>query len=290
MTSAPKSDRIVAAPGPAMKLAKSTTFSPEKMLSSAIGLSYRARIRDFAARRCANPSAALEPRYAFFEEGRCPFLLVFRRRTKAEIGSLKRQALALTRLHPPIDGLERVCHCDWGIAGDLLQDGFGTFNQRAGLNDFVDEPDTVSLLCVDHFSRKDELQGSTLADEARQALRSTAAWNESQCHFWLAEFCVLRRHSHCARHCCFAAATQREAVDRSDHGLAEVFDEIENRLAETAGFFCFDRSDVREFTDVCTGDERFIARSRENYAAHGDIVACVLEDGSEVLPCWRIQR
>jgi hypothetical protein len=37
MTSAPKSDKITAALGPAMKLAKSTTFSPEKMLSLAIG-------------------------------------------------------------------------------------------------------------------------------------------------------------------------------------------------------------------------------------------------------------
>ena len=37
MTSAPKSDRITAAPGPAMKLARSTTFSPEKMLSLVMG-------------------------------------------------------------------------------------------------------------------------------------------------------------------------------------------------------------------------------------------------------------
>src|SRR6267142_3966278 len=33
ITSAPKSDRITAALGPAMKLARSTTLSPEKMLS-----------------------------------------------------------------------------------------------------------------------------------------------------------------------------------------------------------------------------------------------------------------
>src|SRR6476659_2548977 len=33
-TSAPKSDRITAALGPAMKLDRSTTFSPEKMLSA----------------------------------------------------------------------------------------------------------------------------------------------------------------------------------------------------------------------------------------------------------------
>jgi hypothetical protein len=37
ITSAPKSDRITAAPGPAMKLARSTTFSPEKMLSLVMG-------------------------------------------------------------------------------------------------------------------------------------------------------------------------------------------------------------------------------------------------------------
>src|SRR6266478_4812635 len=38
MTSAPKSERIVAALGPAMKLARSTTFSPENMFSS--GMSF----------------------------------------------------------------------------------------------------------------------------------------------------------------------------------------------------------------------------------------------------------
>src|SRR6266404_4449163 len=36
MTSAPKSERITAAAGPAMKLAMSTTFNPEKMLSFVI--------------------------------------------------------------------------------------------------------------------------------------------------------------------------------------------------------------------------------------------------------------
>src|SRR5713101_326163 len=36
MTSAPKSDKITAALGPAMKLAKSTTFNPEKILLVAV--------------------------------------------------------------------------------------------------------------------------------------------------------------------------------------------------------------------------------------------------------------
>jgi hypothetical protein len=39
-TSAPKSDKIVAAPGPAMKLDRSTTFNPENMLPSVIFISF----------------------------------------------------------------------------------------------------------------------------------------------------------------------------------------------------------------------------------------------------------
>jgi hypothetical protein len=39
MTSAPKSDKITAALGAAMKLAKSTTFRPEKMFSFDIAIS-----------------------------------------------------------------------------------------------------------------------------------------------------------------------------------------------------------------------------------------------------------
>src|ERR1700685_3582464 len=39
-TSAPKSDKMVAAPGPAMKLDKSTTFNPENMLPSVIFISF----------------------------------------------------------------------------------------------------------------------------------------------------------------------------------------------------------------------------------------------------------
>src|SRR5260370_4807146 len=60
MTSAPKSDRITAALGPAMKLAKSTTFRPEKILS--FGMVFPL----FQFERSVSP--AVELRDAFFEE------------------------------------------------------------------------------------------------------------------------------------------------------------------------------------------------------------------------------
>src|SRR5258705_4723229 len=69
MTSAPKSDRITAALGPAMKLAKSTTFSPEKMLSLAMAV--------LSKSLCAAASPTSKLRRTFLEEGGGAFLLVF---------------------------------------------------------------------------------------------------------------------------------------------------------------------------------------------------------------------
>src|SRR5581483_4614958 len=91
MTSAPKSDRITAALGPAMKLAKSTTFSPEKMLSFAMLIS---------PETCADSfSSTLKLRRALFEEGGRALLLVLSCGAKAEVGSFQQQALALACLH-----------------------------------------------------------------------------------------------------------------------------------------------------------------------------------------------
>src|SRR5882672_10933850 len=92
ITSAPKSDRITAALGPAMKLARSTTFSPEKILSLAMLVSPES---------CAAlSSSTLEVGRALFEEGGRTFLLVLGRRAQAEVGSLEQQAFVLTRLQP----------------------------------------------------------------------------------------------------------------------------------------------------------------------------------------------
>src|SRR5258705_1707905 len=72
ITSAPKSDRITAALGPAMKLARSTTLSPEKMLSVM--------------------SRSVEMRYALLEKGAGSFPLVRGRGADTKIGGLERAA------------------------------------------------------------------------------------------------------------------------------------------------------------------------------------------------------
>src|SRR5258705_1701508 len=121
MTSAPKSDRITAALGPAMKLARSTTFSPEKMLSLAMFVSPES----FAALS----SSPAELGRALLEEGGRALLLVLGGGAEAEVGSLEQQAFALARVHSLVRCLKRELDGDRCVGSDLLQDRLGARDQ-----------------------------------------------------------------------------------------------------------------------------------------------------------------
>src|SRR6266852_4661572 len=112
MTSAPKSDRITAALGPEIKLARSTTFSPEKILSLAMAV--------LSKSWCAAVSATAELRCTFLEEGGGAFLLVFRCRADAEVGRFQCKAFALAGLQPLVRRLQGELHSDRRIGRDLL--------------------------------------------------------------------------------------------------------------------------------------------------------------------------
>src|SRR5947209_20157781 len=128
MTSAPNSDRITAALGPAMKLAKSTTFSPEKMLSAMF----------VTPESCvAWTSSTLKLGRALFEKGGSALLLVLGRCAKAEVGSLQQQALALARFNSFVRCLERECDGIWSVRSTLLKDGFVASDQMRRRNDLV---------------------------------------------------------------------------------------------------------------------------------------------------------
>src|SRR5882757_8690935 len=117
MTSAPKSDKITAALGPAMKLAKSTTFSPEKMLSLAMS--------SLLNRVLALSSAPMEPWGALFKESGRAFPLVLGCGAEAKVGGLERQALALARFQSPVRCFERELDGNRRVGRNLLQDRFG---------------------------------------------------------------------------------------------------------------------------------------------------------------------
>ena len=85
------------------------------------------------------------------------------------------------------------------------------------------------------------LQGPAFADQARQALGAAAAGKETELHLGLAELGAFNRDPDGAGHRRLAAAAERKAVDRRDHRLAEILDEIEHLLAEAARLFRVDR-------------------------------------------------
>src|SRR6267154_5256231 len=179
--------------------------------------------------------AATELGWTLFEEGGRALLLVFRSSAEAEIGRLEQQALVLARLQSLVHGGECELHGHGGVRRDFPQDCLGSREQIRCRHDFVDESNAVSLLRVDHLCRQNELQGTTLSHQARQSLRAAAARDESEGDFRLAELRRVHRDPDRARQCRLAAAAERKAIHRRYHGLAEVLDEIENLLAETAG-------------------------------------------------------
>src|SRR5882672_3848137 len=228
MTSAPKSDRITAALGPAMKLARSTTFKPEKMLSFAMtGLS-----------SLQVSSSPLESRDALFQEGGRSFLLVLGCGAEPEVRGLEQQAIALVRLQALVNRLQRQLDGDRRVGGDLVHDRFGARDEIGCRHHLIDQAHAIGVLRRDHLSTQDELQGAALADQTRQALRSAAARNESQGDLGLAEFRGLHREPDGAGHRGLAAAAERKAIDGRDHRLAEIFDQIEDLLPEAAGLLC----------------------------------------------------
>src|ERR1700688_670832 len=160
ITSAPKSDRITAALGPAMKLARSTTFSPEKILSLAMAI-----LSESLCAAAASPTAEL--RCTSLEEGGGAFLLVFGGGANAEVGCFQCKGFAFTGLQPPVHRLQGELHSDRRISHDLLQNRLGTVNQAGCRNDFIDEANAIGFLCRGRFAGEDQLQRSTPYHQTR---------------------------------------------------------------------------------------------------------------------------
>ena len=142
---------------------------------------------------------------------------------------------------------------------------------------------------VDHAAGENELQGSPLTDQPRQTLRAAAAWDQPEGDFGLTEFGVLCGHPDGARHRGLAAAAKRIAVHGGDHRLAEVFDQIQDRLPVTARLLGLDRGDVRELADVGAGDKGLVACPGQDHAADFGVVARVLEYRAQLLPSLPIE-
>src|SRR5262249_40115505 len=153
MTSAPKSERITAAPGPATKLERSTTFSPEKILSFMVCLGWNKflqRSDPAAYAALLARSVSLKVRLAFSDERSRALFPVLGGETRGEERRLDVQTFGEAHVETPVHGFDRQFDCGRGIRIDLVQDGFRPRNEVVLGNDFVDQADPVGLLCVDH--------------------------------------------------------------------------------------------------------------------------------------------
>src|SRR5579862_8538845 len=153
MASAPKSERMTAALGPAIKLARSTTFSPEKMLS--LDMSY-------------SDSPPLKLGRALLEESFGALFLILGRRTQAEVGRFEQHPFRLAHLQASVCHLECELYCDRRVGSDLLKDGFRPCDEICSRNDLVDQSDAPCLPRVDRLPRENELQRSALAHQPRE--------------------------------------------------------------------------------------------------------------------------
>src|SRR5260370_35667981 len=127
MTPATKSDKITAALGPAMKLASSTTFNPEKILS----LICFPSIHVYGC-ACLFLLSPPKLRRSLFKEGRSPFLLVLGAGAQSEERSFQRQALIQAGFQSFVDRLKRMSDGDRRVREDLFQNRFGAADQIGG--------------------------------------------------------------------------------------------------------------------------------------------------------------
>src|SRR5205809_2997024 len=230
------------------------------------------------------PLPSLELRGALLEERLRPLLLVVRPGAEAEEGCFQGQPFGLARLQSLVHRVERELHGERSVGKYLLQNRLRTRHQLRGRNDLVHEADAVRLLRGDRCAGKNQLQRAAFTDQPREALCSAAARNDAQRNLGLAELRVLRGDPERAGHGRLATAAERKAIDRGDHRLAEILDQVENRLAERARLFCLDRRDTGQLVDVGSGDERLVAGPCEDDAAHGCVIPRVRKGRSEVLP------
>src|SRR5690606_17574701 len=143
---------------------------------------------------------------------------------------LEKLSLVERDLEAAVDRLDDVLRGDRRLGGELRGQRAGLGHQAGGGHDAVDEADPQRLLGGDVPSGEQQLERDALAYQPRQALRRGIARNDAEIDLRLADARGFGGEPDRARHRQLAAAAQRVAVDRGDHGFSHVLDEIEDVL------------------------------------------------------------
>mmetsp|Transcript_14924 Transcript_14924/g.22451 ORF Transcript_14924/g.22451 Transcript_14924/m.22451 type:complete len:224 (+) Transcript_14924:115-786(+) len=126
----------------------------------------------------------------------------------------------------------------------------------------ADKPISFRLLCVYHISCENHLHRLSLSNGADQALGATAAWNNSQCDFRLAELCVVGSNHNITHHSELTTTTQRISRHSCNGRLNDLrdFSPIGKHIIHIAVhkvLFC-------HFFNISTSSKCFLASSNNN--------------------------
>src|SRR5580698_5348173 len=140
-------------------------------------------------------------------EKRCsPFFLIFGRATKSKQSRFQKQALGQSHLHPLVDRLHRVLHCQRSIRDDLSRNRLRPRNQLRRRSYFIHQPNAIRFLRRDHLPRQHYLHRESLAHQPRQPLRPAISRKNSQLHLRLPQLRVIAGETHGASQSQFASA------------------------------------------------------------------------------------
>src|SRR5690606_28781094 len=114
----------------------------------------------------------------------------------------------------------------------------------------------------------DELARARDADAPREALRAAEAWDHAELHLGLTEARLLGGMDEVARQGELAPSTEREAVHRRDHRERQRLERLAERVALPRERARLVGAHVLHRGDVGAGDERLLARAREDRRAN----------------------
>ncbi len=218
------------------------------------------------------------------EEGGDAFVLVGGGAEATEDFGFGVKSLGERMAFAAVDGLEDAGNGEWRHGGDGFGQGAGAGQEFGGGDELVDQTETEGFGGVDKLRREHDAEGGAAADEPGKTLGSAVAGDEAELDLGEAETGLVAGDAEGAGESEFAAATEGDAVDGGDDGLAgalEVgFDEGEDLVTALGVGTAGDGVGFGQGADVGAGGEGAIAGAGEQNDANGGVGG---KGGEEVL-------
>src|SRR6476660_2164459 len=145
--------------------------------------------------------------------------LVGRLAQEAEPGGLEPEGLVQLQIQAGVHQLEAGSHRERTILENGAKQAGGFGDQPVRGQHPVDQPDAPRLLCVDHRAGEQQLECTPPTDETREADRAAVPRPDAELDLGLTEAGGVARDAEMAGHRQLAAAAEREAIHRREHGL-----------------------------------------------------------------------